>query len=221
MPKRIRGSLSWYYSIAEDLAERFRQGKLPGIVDGIPRAPGQKQRVGAVISVGFDKPTADAGYDIESAVRDLIHTGRFVFGVSGEAAGLGHAARSPYPRPATPHSPHAVADDVRSPTWEPGLQEAIEYLRGLDAPPNPRGYDKTNEVLAFCRCGEAKVLAKFFAKRQVTPHRFQPRGAVVSSFSVFSNSKLKWRDPCENCQTWVFRTFGVVLCHAQVRPDAD
>jgi hypothetical protein len=100
MAKVPNGSLGEYIKIAERLGERFRQGKLPSMKEGVGPS--------SVFTVAFDGVLCDAWRGDERGLIDrLASEGRCFFGVSGGDAGL---------------------DDIHAPTWETGVQPASEIL---------------------------------------------------------------------------------------------
>jgi hypothetical protein len=102
MARVPNGSLGNYRAIAELLAERFRQGKLPSVKEaGVTDV--------AVFTVAFDGPFCDSWRgDDRELIDQLAKRGLCFVGISGRRGGGGQ--------------------DISAPTWKTGLDPAEKIL---------------------------------------------------------------------------------------------
>jgi hypothetical protein len=182
MPRVPTRSFGKYRTIAEHLAERFRQGKLPSVKEvGLSDA--------AVFTVAFDGPFCDLyGPDDPELIDQLAKRGRCFVGISGFRGG---------------------GKDISATTWKTGLEPAEKILARYGR------QDDSSRPLT--NCGEAKVLIKLCSRILHDVSAYSLSRYVICSFEVYSPSKLRLKDPCDNCTTWVFQVFGEVICHQSSR----
>jgi hypothetical protein len=154
MAKLPNGSLGEYRAVADLLAERFRQGKLSGMREGVSSA--------AVFTVGFDGPTCDAWRgDRRELIDFLARLGRCFVGVSGQRAGR---------------------EDVNTPTWLPGRPSALAVLEVAGPREDHRDLDNCGEAKVLIKLLSKALIdsAVFLPERYVicsfevhSPHKLR------------------------------------------------
>ncbi len=187
MPAKPNGSNGYYRTIAELLAERFRQGRLSAVKE-------HATSDNPVFTVAFDGPFCDvrSNRDETDLIDQLAKQGRCFVGISEKGGG---------------------AKEILADTWKTGIQPAKEILARHGKQKDP------SRPLEYC--GEAKVLIKLCSRIVHDVYAYHAKNYVLCSFELYSPSKLHLKDPCKNCQTWVFEIFGRVLCHQSARPESQ
>lgn len=167
----------------QDIAEQLGQRFRQRKLSELKDGVSERQRR-PVFTIGFDGVLTDAWKSDAAGLINKLVDGHSFHGVSGGRAGV---------------------QDVAGEKWEHGLAEAHELLQRF-------GRVVRRDGMPLNNCGEAKVLQKVCARKQADCHLYDPSRFVICSFRVYSGSKLKVADPCANCQTWVRRVFGRVIC---------